>query len=241
MTMRSKILNTIGSIAALLAVLTFFFSIRPEGFLRRNEAAVTQAEVEAAGAAVSFTGKKAGADIPRVAGAEDFMAQYPFSQFTVEPVNAVPTGVYELARWRSNTAVVGHRTRNYSQATTNALWAMTGYNEYTIIEFPDGTHALALFDRGLAADLAKGKAVTLPISARVGVDTYAKPYLQDICAEYGADLENVVYAFDDGWYKEHSGQILMIRLGVVAGLIVAGAVLWAFGEGLLKRKRTRRT
>ena len=182
--MRSKILYTVGSIAALLVVLTIFFSIRPEGFLRRNEAAVTKAEIEAAGAAVTFTGKKAGADIPRVTGAEDFMAQYPFEQFTVEPVNAVPTGVYELARWRSSTAVVGHRTRNYSQATTSALWAMTGYNEYYIIEFPDGTHALALFDRGLAADLAKGKAVTLPISARAGVNTYAKPYLQDICAEY---------------------------------------------------------
>lgn len=180
-----KILYTAGSIVALLVVLTIFFSIRPEGFLRRGEAAVTQAEVEAAGAAVTFTGRKAGADIPRV------MAQYPFEQFTVEPVNAVPTGVYELARWRSSTAVVGHRTRNYSQATTSTLWAMTGYNEYYIIEFPDGTHALALFDRGLAADLAKGKAVTLPISARAGVNTYAKPYLQDICAEYGADLENV--------------------------------------------------
>lgn len=168
------------------------------------------------------------------------MAQYPFSEFTVEPVSAVPTAVYELARWRSSTAVVGHRTHNYSQATTSALWAMTGYNEYYIIEFPDGTHALALFDRGLAAELAKGKAVTLPISARAGVNTYAKPYLQDICAEYGADLENVVYAFDDGWYEEHSGQILLIRLGVVAGLIVAGAVLWAFGDGLLKRNRHKR-
>ena len=239
--MRSKILYTAGSIAALLVVLTIFFSIRPEGFLRRGEAALTQAEVEAADAAVTFTEKKAGADIPRVTGAEDFMAQYPFSEFTVEPVNAVPTGVYELARWRNNTAVVGHCTHNYSQATTSALWAMTGYNEYYIIEFPDGTHALALFDRGLAADLAKGKAVTLPISTRAGVNTYAKPYLQDICNQYGVDLGNVVYAFDDGWYKEHSGQILLIRLGVTAGVVVAGAVLWAFGDGLLKRKRTRRT
>lgn len=100
----------------------------------------------------------------------------------------------------------------------------------------NGQNALALFDRGLAAVLAKGNAVTLPISARAGVNTYAKPYLQNICAEYGADLENVVYAFDDGWYKEHSGQILLIRLGVVAVIIVAGAVLWAFGDGLLKRK-----
>lgn len=237
--MRSRILYTAGSIVILLVVLTIFFSIRPEGFLRRGEAAVTQAEVEAAGAAVSFTGKKAGADIPRVTGAEGFMAQYQFSEFTVEPVNAIPTGVYELARWRSSTTVAGHRTRNYSQATTSALWAMTGYNEYYIIEFPDGTYALALFDRGIAADLIKGKSVTLPISARAGVNTYAKPYLQDICAEYGADLENVVYAFNDGWYEEHSGQILLIRLGVTAGIIVVGAVLWAFGEGLLKRKRHR--
>ena len=72
--MRSKILYTAVSIVALLVVLTIFFSIRPEGFLRRNEAAVTQAKVEAAGVAVSFIGKKAGADIPRVTGAEDFMA-----------------------------------------------------------------------------------------------------------------------------------------------------------------------
>ncbi len=68
------------------------------------------------------------------------------------------------------------------------------------------------------------------------MNTYAKPYLQDICAEYEADLENVVYAFDDGWYKEHSGQILLIRLGVTAGIIVAVAVLWAFGDSLLKRR-----
>ena len=237
--MRSKILYTDGSIAALLVVLTIFFSIRLEGFIRRNEAAVTKAQVEAAGAAVTFTGKKAGVDIPRVTGAEDFMTQYPFEQFTVEPVNAVPTGVYELARWRSSTNLVGRRTRSCSQATTNRLWAMTGYNEYTIIEFPDGTRALALFDRGLTADLAKGKTVTLPISARAGVNTYAKPYLQDICAGYGADLENVVYAFDDGWYKEHGGRILLMRLGVTAGIIVAGAVLWAFGDELLKKRTSR--
>ena len=66
--MRSKIFYTAGSIVALLVVLTIFFSIRPEGLLRRGEAAVTQAEVEAAGVAVTFTGKKAGADIPRVTG-----------------------------------------------------------------------------------------------------------------------------------------------------------------------------
>ena len=46
----------------------------------------------------------------------------------------------------------------------------------------------------------------------------------------------MVYALDDGWYKEHSGQILLIRLGVTAGIIVAVAVLWAFGDELLKRK-----
>lgn len=118
--MRLKILYTAGSIVALLVVLTIFFSIRPEGFLRRGETAVPQAEVKAAGAAFTFIGKKA--------GAEDFMTQYPSSQFTAEPVNAVPTGVYELARWRSSTSMVDHRIRNYSQAATSALWAITGCN-----------------------------------------------------------------------------------------------------------------
>ncbi len=193
--MLSKFLNYFIPFVLLLFLLIVFFQVRPAGFLRRDEVTVTQVEIEAAGAGSSFTGKKAGADIPRVAGAEDFMAQYPFSQFTVEPVAATPTGVYELARWESGRAVVNHRTRIYPQATTNALWAMTMYNQYYIIEFPDGTHALALFDRGLAADIARGEQVTLPISVRSGVNTYAKPYLADICAEYGADTDNVVYSF----------------------------------------------
>lgn len=233
--MLSKFLNYFIPFVLLLFLLIVFFQVRPAGFLRRDEVTVTQVEIEAAGAGSSFTGKKAGADIPRVAGAEDFMAQYPFSQFTVEPVAATPTGVYELARWESGRAVVNHRTRIYPQATTNALWAMTMYNQYYIIEFPDGTHALALFDRGLAADIARGEQVTLPISVRSGVNTYAKPYLADICAEYGADTDNVVYSFDDEWYKEHKGQILLIRIGVIVGIIIAAAVLWAFLEDPVKR------
>lgn len=233
--MLSKFLNYFIPFVLLLFLLIVFFQVRPAGFLRRDEVTVTQVEIEAAGAGSSFTGKKAGADIPRVAGAEDFMAQYPFSQFTVEPVATTPTGVYELARWESGRAVVNHRTRIYPQATTNALWAMTMYNQYYMIEFPDGTHALALFDRGLAADIAQGESVTLPISVRSGVNTYAKPYLADICAEYGADTDNVVYSFDDEWYKEHKGQILLIRLGVVFGIIVVAAVLWAFLGDPVKR------
>ena len=230
-----KVLYSVISVIGLLLILVVFFQIRPEDFLRRNEVAVTQTEAETVGAAKSFTGKKAGANIPRVTGTEDFIAQYPFSQFTVEPVAAIPTGVYELARWESGRAVVNHRTRIYPQATTNALWTMTMYNQYYMIEFPDGTHALALFDKGLASDIARGKQVTLPISVRSGVNTYAKPYLADICAEYGADTDNVVYSFDDEWYKEHKGQILLIRLGVVFGIIVAAAVLWAFLGNSVKR------
>jgi len=230
-----KVLFTVGSIIGLLFLLVVFFQIHPESFLRLDEVAVTQREIEIAGTTASFTGKKAAADIPRVAGAEDFMAQYPFSQFTVEPVAATPTGVYELARWENGRAVVNHRTRIYPQVTTNALWAMTMYNQYYMIEFPDGTHALALFDKGLAADIAHGKPVTLPISVRSGVNTYAKPYLAEICAEYGADTDNVVYSFDDEWYKEHKGQILLIRIGVTVGIIIVAAVLWAFLEDPVKR------
>ncbi len=92
-------------------------------------------------------------------------------------MSAAPTGVYELAYWRNSTDMIGHCTRNYSQVTTSALWAMIGHNEYYMIGFPDSTYALALFDRGLTANLAKGKSVTLPICARVGVNIYAKPYL----------------------------------------------------------------
>lgn len=227
--MRSKIFYSTGAVIAMLAVLTVFFSIRPENFLRQSEPAVSQAEA----ATVSSVGQKAGANIFRITSAADFIAQDSFSPFTVEPSGIMPTGVYELARWRENGAIINHRSRRYPQVTTSAWWALSGYNEYYLITFADGTHALALFDHSFV----KEKPITLPISIRAGTNSAAKPYLQTICAEYGADLDNVVYAFDDSWYEKHRGQILLIRLVITAIICVIAALLWAWGKKQFQKCR----
>jgi hypothetical protein len=232
--MFSKLLNTVVSVAIFLVAAAVFFEIRPQDFLRKDDEAVMYAEIQAAGAGMSFTGKKAGADVPRIAGAEEFMAQYPFDAFTAQPVNAVPTGVYELARWKSGAYAARHRTQNSPRVTTSVFWAMTGYNQYYMLELSDGTHVLALLERDLAEKLERGNTVTLPVSARAGVDFAAKPYLREVCAQYGADADNVIYAFDDAWYADNSGKLALIRVGIAAGLLIIASVLWVIAESLCK-------
>lgn len=235
--MKEKLIHTIWSIIVLLVLFTVFFQSHPERFLRREEEPVSLSETENADINISFTGKRAGEDIPHLMGTEEFAAQYPFNYFTVEPVEIIPTGVYELARWRQSTGVVNRRTWNYPQVTTSVLWAMTGYNQYFICEFPDGSHALALYDKGMVMDGAEKGSYILPISVRAGVNSSARPYLMSICEEYGVDNMNVIYAFDDVWYREHSGQILLLRLGIIGGFVVAVSLLWAFLVDGRKRKK----
>ena len=49
-----------------------------------------------------------------------------------------------------------------------------------------------------------------------------------------------MYAFDDDWYKEHSGQILLIRLGVTAAISWPGQScgLWGMGFQFVKTIKT---
>lgn len=232
--MRSKLLSAVGSAAALVIVLSAFFLVRPEALLRRGEAPLSLGDIAAG---QPFAGKPAGEDIPRVTGAAGFMEKYDFQPFTLEPTAALPTGVYELARWRSPTQVVGQRTRNYSRATTSAIWAMTGYNQYYLLQFPDGTYALGLLDRALAARIGRGEAVTLPICTRAGVETAARPYLADLCARYGADPENVVYSFDDQWYRDHTLQLVLLRLAAAGGALLVCGLVYGFGGEILKKKK----
>ncbi len=232
--MRAKLLSVVGSAVALAVVLSAFFLVRPEVLLRRGEEPLGLGQVAAG---QPFAGKPAGEDIPRVAGAEEFMAKYDFQPFTLEPLDAIPTGVYELARWRSATQVVGRRTRNYARVTTSSIWAMTGYNQYYLLQFPDGTYALGLLDQGLARRISRGEAVTLPVCTRAGVETAARPYLADLCARYGADPQNVVYAFDDEWYREHTLSLVLLRLAAAGGAVLVCGLVYGVGGELLKGKK----
>lgn len=87
--MKEKLIHTIWSIIVLLVLLTVFFQSHPERFLRREEEPVSLSETENADINISFTGKRAGEDIPHLMGTEEFAVQYPFNYFTVEPVKII--------------------------------------------------------------------------------------------------------------------------------------------------------
>lgn len=226
--MYSKFLYGAVAVVAVLALALLFFQIHPERWLRGGEAAVTMTDIEAAGTTVSFAGKKAGDDIPRLSGAEDMLSLYPWEHFTVAPKDAIPTGVYELARWESNSAVVMHRRRTFPYATTGFLLGHTNYNEFYVIEFPDGTYSLALFDAKIASRIANGEEVTLPVCVRSSANTEAFQYLRDISSSYGVSPNNIIYAFDDEWFIKNELLILVIKIAVILGIIVIFSLLWAW-------------
>lgn len=232
--MKFKLLYSILSIAAVLAVSVLFFKIHPERWMKNGEAPVSMSEIEAAGAgsAVSFAGRKAGPDIPRISGMESMMSLYSWEYFTVVPTDAIPTGVYEMPRWESNTSVFMHRTRTFSRVTTNALIGPLMYNQYYMVKFPDGTYSLALLDANLAAKIAGGEEVTLPICIRSSARTDAVKDLRRATSEYGVSTDNIIYAFDDAWFVKNKLSILGIKIGIIVGLIIAVSVLWVVMDNI---------
>lgn len=209
---------------ALVCAVLVFLNWNPEALFRRDEAAVTMDDVKRSGAG-DFTGAVAGMDIPRLTGAEDFSEMlFEADYMTAEPIGIVPTGIYSLKAWvsRYNTntykgrAFTGSRRAEVTQSCVDILG---NYNQYYLLELPDYSYILAQIPQAEAAAIAKGESVILPVSRKVGMTDIARGYLAGICGEYEADMDGVLYAFDNEWQEEHHTTLLVLRLG-------AAALLW---------------
>lgn len=227
---------------ALVCAALLFLNWNPESLFRRDEAPVTMSDIEQGGAE-DFTGAAADGDIPRLTGAEDFSEMlFEVDYMTAEPVGIVSTGVYSLKAWVShyNTNTYKGRTSTGSrraEATQSGVDIWGNYNPYYLLELPDHSYILAQIPQTEAAAIAKGESVTLPVSRKVGMTDTARSYLTAICGEYGADMDGVLYAFDNEWQEEHHNTLLLLRFGAAALLwfVLAVGLTLAGNEIFLKK------
>ena len=101
--------------------------------------------------------------------------------------------------WSWNDLLYSIDVYKRQEVVRSPLGAREGYNQYYLLEMPDGTYILAQISQSTAAAIEKGEHVTLPVGRKVGMTNTARSYLSGICKEYGASMDGVLYTFDDGW------------------------------------------
>lgn len=93
------------------------------------------------------------------------------------------------------------------------------YQPYYLLELPDHTYIVAQIPKETARAIENGERVTLPIGQKVSTTRAARNELSAVCAQYGADPDNMFYAFNDKWQEEHQFIFFLLRFG-------AAALLW---------------
>ncbi len=219
---KETIITTSSVLLALVCAFQLFLNWSPEPLFHREETPVTMSDLSQGGAK-DFTGSIAGGDIPRLNSAEEFSEILSVDYVTAEPVGIVPTGIYSLKAWEShfNTRVHNGRTSTGSrraEVRRSGFAVEEYYNQYYLLELPDHSYILAQIPQAAADALAKGERVTLPIGQKDGMLDTARRYLSAICGEYGADMDGVLYTFDNEWQEEHHFSLFMLRFGAAAAL-----------------------
>ncbi|RKI40535.1 hypothetical protein D7V86_11465 [bacterium D16-51] len=224
--MKSKIRTMIAVIIGLVAGYFVCMNFHPENWMKKEEAEVTLSQIEKADGKI-YTGRMPAGDVLRLSGKEEFEELYQVDEVTVEPTDIVPTGVGRLSEWADPyMGRAGTRKHKRKREVQQKFLDILGdYNEYYLIQCPDKTYILAQLPDKYVKAIKKGEKVTLPIGRKESMPPQAKSCLEDICKEYDAPVDGVLYTFDNEWYQEHSFMILVLRLGAGAVVLFAGAVI----------------
>lgn len=196
----------------------------------------------------NYYGKTAGEDIPRLSGGKEFdkmqhtqdgqAATEPTQYATAVPVKIVATGVYDLKPWVYPYYSKGAKKyRRKPYATRTPIMIPGSYQEFYLIQLPDSSYILAQFSESYRRAINKGKETTLPIGIkkRVGL---ASSLLQNICEQYGASDEYVLYTVDDDWYNHYDFIMVLIKFGAAAIVCIAtGTALLIVEEKVFKKRR----
>ena len=225
---------------SLVAAFLLFTKLNPEGFIKEQGAVVNQADIPANDKGAS-TGKTAGEDIHKLTGSEEFLDISDTEYVSAVPKQVIRTGIYGLKPWLDPYEVNKSRRnrsgRKAAEATDSFIVAASNYLEYYLIKLPDDSYILAQFSDTYRKSIEKGETVTLPLGIKKTNRKLTKDYLSDICSQYGASPDYVLYAIDTEWNKEHNFTVFIIRFGIsaVVFLILAVALLTA-AEKVFKRK-----
>lgn len=222
---RTAIVPGVSTLIALACAALFFINWNPEALLKGREQPVTRRDIEQ-NLQKDFTGSPAGADIPRLSGAEDFAETIYLAEYvTAEPVGIVQTGISSLSPWedhyytqRVKGRATGRQIRQ-PEIISSGFDLLGSYQPYYLLELPDHTYIVAQIPKTTAKAIEKGESVTLPIGQRVSMTNAARNELSAICKEYGADTDGVFYAFNDKWQEEHQFILFLLRFG-------AASLLW---------------
>lgn len=227
-------------LAVLLALAAAAFAVsrfHPDGLLRGGQEPMGQSDVEA-GKAV--TGHPAGTDIPRIASAEEFARLSVGDYVTLQPVSAVPAGVWHLKSWVSPDTRRRYKGRASGAPKKKPELVESGfalpldYDPYYLLELRDGSYILAEIPEPDADAIRRGREVTLPIGEKRTVRGTEK--LRAVCEVYGADPGSVFFAFDEAWYQSHSLPLLLMQIGVgVLVFFVTGVCLLLLMEKAAER------
>ena len=212
----SKIITVISTLVGVGVALFVLLKFHPESMLRKEEPAAQQ--------------------IKRISGKEEFESVITVDEITVTAKNVISTGVFRLKAWESPYQKTSRRgiRRKRTEVVKN-YWDI--YNEYYLLECPDGTYILAQLPHSLVKEIKKTGNVTLPVGKKDALPQTAKSYLSDICNQYSASTKGVLYVFDDEWYKDHSFQILLIRFGVaIVALFAVAVCLNLLGDKVFLKK-----
>lgn len=246
-----KRLNIIAAVSVLTAfacAIPFFISWNPEALFKFNEPPVSIRTITQ-NITADFTGAPAGADIPRLTGAEDFSKIIHLADYvTAEPVGIIQTGISSLKPWedrsypqRVNGRATGRQIR-LPEVLSSGFDFSGSYQPYYLLELPDHTYIVAQIPKETAKAIEKGERVTLPIGQKVSTTRAARNGLSAVCAQYGADPDNMFYAFNDKWQEEHQFIFFLLRFGAAALLwLVLTAGLTLVGGKLFKSEEEDRS
>ena len=224
--MKSNIKTFIVVIISLVAGFFVCMNFHPENWMKKEGEEVTLNQIEKADGKI-YTGRMPAEDVPRLSGKDEFEELYQVDEVTVEPTDIVPTGIGRLSEWAEPyMGRAGTRKHKRKREVQQKYLDILGdYNEYYLIQCPDKTYILAQMPDNYVKALKKGEKVALPIGRKASMPQQAKSYLADICKEYDASMDGVLYTLDNEWYQEHRFIILLLRFGAGAVVFFAGAVI----------------
>lgn len=238
------ILPVVVVIISLILAFFVFANLNPEGWIKKEDTPVLLTDIPK-GDNGAYTGKTAGDDVKMLAGSKELEEVTGTQYISAVPKEVIKTGVYGLKPWLDPYKITSARNgrgrmyrtgRKAAEATNNSLFAVSSYIEYYLIKLPDDTYIPAQFSDTYRKAIEKGETITLPLGIRKTTGKEAKTYLNEICSEYGANPDYVLYAIDDEWNEEHEFTLFMIRFGISAAVFLILSVAMLMGADKIRHR-----
>lgn len=239
-----RILEVVIVVISLILAFLVFANVNPEGWIKKEGEPVSLSDIPT-GDSGAYTGKTAGEDVKKLTGSKELEEITDTQYISAVPKEVIRTGIYGLKPWLDPYKITSARNgrgrmyrtgRKAAEATDNSLLAVSSYVEYNLIKLPDDSYILAQFSDTYRKAIEKGETITLPLGIRKTTGKETRTYLKDICSQYGANSDYVLYAIDDEWNEEHEFSLFMIRFGISAVVFLILSVAMMTGADKIRHR-----